>query len=309
MNAMTKFVFVALALAGMTAPAAFADGEACSASETRTADGMLRKAEEAEKTGRNKDAYQIATGHFGEPACAANGYKRRDGLIERTSKKLGAEAEKAGRFGEAFEYYSAPYRMGRLDYPLADADRAMLNYAKARPDDYKVVSQAAGYFDQREGKPHLKEARALARSGGDRMLAKEEKTYSGLASPQGSLKDLEKAKLWFVVAADLKPVNARAEKRGDALLAEGTVRSIEVALQYYGLAENRSKEKQARERAGKLGDAAARRGDHGLAARFYALSGDEAKAAAVEKQKEKAEARRQEKFKKGQKSLEKELGL
>lgn len=308
MNAKTKYIFVALALAGMTVPAAFADGEACSASDKKRAEEVLSKAEAAEKAGRNKDAYQTATGSFGEPACAANGYKRRDGLIERTSKKLGAEAEKAGRFGEAFDYYSAPYQR-RVDYPLADADRAMLKHAKAKPDDLKVVSKAVGYFDRREGKPHLKEVRALAMSSGDKMLVREEKTFANAARRKDSLKDLEKAREWFNLAGEGKQARTRAEQRGDTLLAQGSFRSVELAFSYYGFAENPKKINAAKASAVKLGDAAARKGDHGLAAKFYELSGDESKVKAIEKQMQQVETSRQDKFKKDQKSLEKELGF
>ena len=50
-----------------------------------------------------------------------------------------------------------------------------------------------------------------------------------------------------------------------------------------------------------------------MAAQFYILAGDNAKAAALEKKMEarddKGEAKRREQFKKDQKSLEKELGL
>lgn len=309
MKPMKNALIVAVALAALVAPAVFADGEMCSASDKSRAEGALRKAEEAEKAGRYKDAYQTATSSFGEPACAVNGYKRRDGLIERASKKLGAEAEKAGRFGEAFEYYSAPYQNGRRDYPLAAADRTMLKHAKANPDSYEVVSKAVGYFDQREGKPHLKEVRALARSGGDKMLAREEATFANTARRENSLKDLEKAREWFNLAGEGQRARTRAEQRGDTLLAQGSFRSVELAFSYFSLAENPKKTDAAKDRARKLGDDAARKGDHGLAAKFYALSGDEAKAAAIEKQKAQAEARRQDRFKQEQKSLEKELGL
>jgi hypothetical protein len=303
---MTTVSFAILGFATLLASAVLADGEGCSASEKKNVEGALSKAEQAEKAGRNKDAYQMATGAFGEPGCATNGYKRRDGLIERTSKKLGAEAEKAGQFGDAFKYFSAPHRHGRLDYPLADADRAMLKHAKASPDNYPVVAEAAHYLERREGQPHLKEVLALARSGGDKALAKEEKAYPGR---RDTLEDLRKAKEWFGLVGDVKPVYARAVQRGDTLLAENTVRSIELAMQYYQFADNKAKAKQARERAGKLGDEAARKGEHGLAARYYDLSGDQAKMKSVEKQKEKTESRRQDQFKKDQKSLEKELGL
>ncbi len=182
----------------------------------------------------------------------------------------------------------------------------MLKHANANPDDYKVVSQAVGYFDSREGKPHLKEVRALAKRGGDKMLAKEEKTF---AAHKDSLGDLQKAKEWFDLAGEGKLAQARAEQRGDTLLAEGSFRSVERAFAYYAFAENPKKTNAAKTRALKLGDDALRKGDHGLAAKYYELSGDEAKAATVEKQKEETEQERQKQFKKEQESLEKELGL
>ena len=306
MKTTTIVLFLAAGIACWTAPAVYADGEVCSASEIKVSDGMLRKAEEAEKAGRIQDAYKAATQSIPSIHCAGNGYKRRDGVIERTSKKLGEETEKAGRFGEAFGYYSAPARHGRADYDLGNADRAMLKHAKARPDDYKVVSEAANHFVRRDLSSSLKEVRGIAKRGGDKMLAKEEKTF---AARKDSLDDLGKAREWLDLAGEAKPANARAEQRGDTLLAEGSFRSVERAFSYYSFAENPKKIDAAKDRARNLGDQHAGKGDHGLAAKFYNLSGDEAKAAAVEQQKEKAETKRQGKFKKDQKSLEKELGF
>jgi hypothetical protein len=296
---MTPVSFTIIVLVTLFASAALADGEVCSANDKKRVEGALRKAEEAEKAGQYKNAYQIAGSSFGEPACVTNGYHRRDGLIERTSKKLGAEAEKAGRYGEAFKYYS---EIGLY----ADADRTMLRHAKANPDDYKVVSQAVAYFDRREGKSHLKEVRALARSSGDKALAKEEKSFS---ARKDSLDDLQKAQEWLWLVGDEKSAGARAEQRGDALLAEGTIRSVDLAFSYFNFAGNPKKTNAAKGRARNLGDDAARRGDAALAARFYDLSGDHAKAKAVEKQQEMTEAGRQDQFKKEQKALERELGL
>ena len=104
MNAMTRFFFVTLTLASVTASPAFADGEACPASDKSRAEAALSKVEAAEKAGRTLEAYRAARS-LSMLECAAKGVGRRDGLIERTSKKLGMEAEKAGRFGEAFEYF------------------------------------------------------------------------------------------------------------------------------------------------------------------------------------------------------------
>ncbi len=308
MRTIATMLVLVSGIAGLAAaPAAFADGEACSASEKKTAEGALRKAEEAEKAGRNKDAYQTATSSIGEPACAANGYKRRDGLIERTSRKLGAEAEKAGQFGDAFTYFSAPHRHGRPDYPLDDADRVMLKHAKAKPEDFEAVSKAVGHFEKRGIQASLKETRTLAKAAGEKALEKETKAFA--ATGRDSRAALNDARRWFDLAAGPPRAQERAVQRGDALLAEGTPHSVELAFEYYQFAHSEEKLKNARMRAQKLGDEAARKGDQGLAARFYALSGDKTKAAAVEKQKEKTEAKRQQQFKKDQQSLEKELGL
>lgn len=293
------------ACAALLAPSAFADGEGCTASQTASSDGQLKKAEAAEKAGRDQEAYKIVTQQIRFLECAGNAYKRRDGLLERTSRKLGMAAEKAGQYGEAHTYFITPYR-NRVDYPLADADRAMLKHAKANPENYKIVSQALSYFDGREGKPHFKDVRGLAGTAGSNALAKEEKSF---ATRRDTLNELQTAKQWLDLSGEGKRAHARAEQRGDTVLSEGTVRSVELAMQYYSFADNKTKEKQAQQRAAKLGDEAARKGDDGLAARFYELSGDQSKLEAVEKQKAKTENRRQDKFKQDQKSLEKELGL
>jgi hypothetical protein len=306
MRLRTLFFFIAIGLLTLYAPAAFADGEVCSAVEKKEADATLKKAEDAERAGRTKDAYAIATGTIPFFDCAPHAYKRRDGIIERTSRKLGEEAEKAGRFGDAFEYFSAPHRHISTDHDLSAAERVMFEYANANPDSYKAVSQAVSYFNSREGTPHLKEVRALAKRGGDKMLAKEENAF---AARKDSLDELQQAKEWFDLAGEGKQAEARAEQRGDSLLAEGSVRSVERAFSYFDFAHNRTKLNSAKARARKLGDDAASKGDHGLATKFYELSGDKVKAGAVEKQKEKTESQRQDKFKKEQESLEKELGL
>lgn len=306
MKTTTIVLFLAAGIVCWTAPAAYADGEVCTEKEKKIAEGTLRKAEEAEKAGRTQEAYKAATQGIPFLDCASNPYKRRDGMIERTSRKLGTEAENAGRFGEAFEYYRAPQRYIRSDSDPGNADRAMLKHAKARPNEYKVVSEAAAYFAQRNLSSSLKEVRGIAKRGGDEMLAKEEKAF---AARRDSLDILVSAREWLDLVGESRTANARAEQRGDTLLADGSFRSVERAFSYFDFTENKKKLAAAKDRARTLGDQHAGKGDHALAAKFYELSGDEAKAAAVEKQKEKAETTRQEKFKKGQKSLEKELGF
>lgn len=310
MRSMAIVFFVIVGLAGLVAPPAFADGDVCSAEETMAAEGALKKAEAAEKAGRTKDAYYAATQSITLIDCAKDGYKRRDGIVERTSKKLGAEAEKAGRSAEAFEYYYKPYSMGRADYPLADADRAMLKHARANPDSYKIVSEAVAYFDRREGKPDLREVQALARSAGDKALAKEEKNFS---ARKDSLDDLGKAVEWLALAGEAQRARERAGQRGGALLAEDSLRDLERAISYYEFADDKFHVQEVKDKARHLGDAYLKKGEKKMAAGYYGLAGLNEKASELEKavgeEKEKAEGRRQEKFKEGQQSLEKELGF
>lgn len=302
-------VFIAvIGLAMLYAPAAFADGEICSASEKQAANGALGKAEDAENAGRTKEAYDAAQS-VPMIDCATDGYKRRDGLIERTSKKLGAEAEKTGRFGEAFKYYSAPHRPSRLDYPLTDADRAMLKHVNANPDDYQVVSQAVRYFDSRDGKPHMKDVSAIVKRGGDRMLAQEEKTF---AARRDSLNDLQQAREWLNLIGD-KQAEARAQQRGDTLMADDSRKSLELAISYYQFSDNDMKVRQVQDKARRLGDVHMKKGEKKIASEYYAIAGLRDKASELLKahdaEKEKAEGSRQKQFKKEQESLEKELGL
>jgi hypothetical protein len=299
-------LLVSAGLAGLVATPAFADGDVCSAIDILAAEGGLKKAEAAEKAGKIKDAYNAATQSNQLIDCAKGGYNRRGGIVERTSKKLGAQAEKAGRFGEAFEYYYKPYSMGRADYPLVDADRAMLMRAKAAPESYKTASEAAAYFDRREGKPHLKEVQALARSVGDKALANEEKNFS---MRKDSLDDLRKAGEWLGLSGEAQRARERASQRGGAMFAEDSLKSLERAIAYYGSLTTGTRQKVR----GPLGDAYLKKGDKKMAARYYEVAGLNDKASeleeAVDEEKRKVEGKRQEKFKEGQQSLEKELGF
>jgi hypothetical protein len=336
----TKNAFIlAIAFAALGATATFAerpsnrgkivsrgeDGSVCYELDVKEAEEAIGNAEAAEKAGRLKEAFDAAKN---PPGCMPdNGYERMFGIIERTYKKLGQEAEKAGRLMEAHEYYIYPfkqyfstgtYRDHEKNYSFADADRVMLNYAKANPDNYEVVLNVTRYFESREGRPNLEEVHALAMRGGDRMLAKEEKDFAG-RKYEAALDDLKKAKEWFGLANDEQPADARAKKRCEALLAEGSYNSVERAFDYIYDFQG-VKLETARARAGKLGDEAEQRGDYPLAERFYSLAGEDVKQDALvvkmttireqkERQQAQAEAKRQEQFKKDQKSLEEELGF
>jgi len=302
----TQVLMFAFAL--LSSPAARTDGEVCTAAQKTQAETAMKRAEDAERTGRLKEAYD-SIGAIRPVECVSGGYKRRDAVLERVSKKLGDEAEKAGRYGQAFDYYRAP-ASNRTDYNLADADRALMKHAKASADNYKVVSSAASWFSQRNDQKNLAEIRAIAKASGGKALAAEDKAF---AATRISLVQIEKAREWLRLAGDDKPALMRAVQRGDTLLATGAFSAVERGFQYYEFAHDQQKLKSAKDRARQLGDQHAKDGQIRIAAQFYELAGDSAKAAAVAKQAtvrdEKKEARRREQFQKDQKSLEKELGL
>ena len=342
----TKIAFVVMLAAVLSAPAVYADsvknrgkiisqgedGSVCYELDVKEAEQFLNNMEMVEKAGKIKQAFDMAAGPMPDCMADQNADDRIFGVVERTYKKLGQQAEKAGQIYEAHKYYIYPYdnyyrqsemyrdRM-KSYYSLADANRTMLAYAKAHRDDYKVVDEAINYFkslDDDGNPPQLKEVYGLAMRGGDRWLAQEEKDYTA-RKYKAALEDLKESKRWFDLMGDDRATQVRAKQRGEALLAEDSYDAVERGFNY-AFEYNSPKLETARSRASKLGDAAEHRGDLELAERFYGLAGDDAKHDAVvnkrntmderkEKQKAQAETKRQEKFKKDQKSLEDELGF
>ena len=315
------------------------DGSECYERDVKKGEQYLKKMEAAEKSGRIKEAYEAAT-RSPEPDCLPDSsYERMYGVVERNYRKLGQQAEKSGRIYDAYKYYIYPYdvyfrhsemyreRMKKY-YSLEDADRTMLAYAKSKADDYEAVKEAVNYFKSFDKKPaRLKDAYSLANHGGDRLLAKEEKDFAARRY-KVALDDLKEARNWFELADDDKRAQVRAKQRSESLLAESAYGPIESAFEYFY--EFNLNLDTARARANKLGDAADRKGDLDLAAKFYSLSGDSSRQDMVSKKqnaiqeqqdrqeeqreqarikREKAEPKRQEQFKKGQESLEKELGF
>jgi hypothetical protein len=302
------------------------DGSVCYELDVKDAEAILRNMEKMVEAGKFKAAFDAASGSL--PGCMPeNGYDRIFSIIEHTYKKLGQQAEKAGQLYDAFKYYIYPfdnffsnsyYREHEKNYSLADAHRTMLAYAKAHPDDYKVVQKAVDYFKRWESEPpQLKEAKDLAMHGGDRLLIKEEKDYAA-HKYEDAFEDLKESRKWFELADDDRRAQALAKKRGEALLAEKSHDAVEHAFDYYY--DFNLNLEVARARANKLGDEAERKGDFDLAGKFYSLSGDSTRQDALakklatiqkrkERQQEQADSKRQGKFEKEQQSLEKELGF
>ena len=87
------------------------DGSVCYELDVKEAGQFLDKMEAMEKAGEIKQAFDAATGPM--PYCMNDqkADERIFGVVERTYKKLGLQAEKAGRIYEAHKYYIYPYNV------------------------------------------------------------------------------------------------------------------------------------------------------------------------------------------------------
>ncbi len=205
----------------------------------------------------------------------------------------------------------------------ADADRtrlaAMGHYSSQSEADKRDPDRAAR-LKAIDG--YLANLTAIAKRQGEKYLADEDKTFgarkASLLSRRETLGELNKARDWLGLAGQERRANERAVKRGDALLASDSRQSLELAISYYEFpygddAQRDKRVQKVRDKARRLGDAHLAKGEKKLASEYYSIAGLGDKASKLEQEneaeKEKAETKRQSKFKKDQKSLEKELGF
>lgn len=295
-------VWVLLACAAgfvATIPTASADG--CTTEDEVAARVQMGKAEELERAGKLREAFDKAAGI--DLMCVDQ--KRSDALRQRVARSLGGQEEKGGRLAAAFDWYES----GGL---TADADRVKLQHVRSRPADSTVFGNAYEYFTRREAAATLQELRILAAKNADAAFAEEERAF---AARSVSFDELGRAGDWlhYLGGDQQKRKTERAEKRGDALAASDGLQKLENALRYYDIADRPQKAKQVKDKALRLGDGYVKTGETTTAANFYRLAGADAKATELEKQaaqaNQKKEAKRQEQFKKEQDDLEKELGF
>lgn len=308
------------------------DGSICYEADAREDNAYLKKAEAMVNAGKLKAAFDAA--NKGTPhGCQKDESERQFAIILKTYKALGQQAEKAGKPYEAFNYYYYPYKqyfsngMFREDekqYSLVDAHRTMLAYARSKPNDLDVITEAVRYFENLEQKPpQYREVMTLVERAGKKVLENEDKTFAA-RKYQTAYELLKQAQKLFELTKNEQLIHVRARQRVDKLLTQTSYEAIEQATNYADvvlLGENYKKSAgAARARAGKLGAEAERKGNLRLAERFYSLAGDDVRHDAVvnkqsamearkEREKEQAETKRQGKFKNDQKSLENELGF
>ncbi|MDH4134066.1 MAG: hypothetical protein OEV31_04705 [Gammaproteobacteria bacterium] len=301
---MPALIWLAMLTVAMATPAAFADSLCPGDKEAKQAEAQLSQAEKSEQAGNARAAY-AGLQKVDSDCLSSASDKRRDAMRKRLGKRLGDEDEKNGRLKEAFDWFEGSGNK-------ADAARVMLKRAQARPDDRSTFGAAFDYFKNRGPADSLKTLRSLAGQNARQLLATEEKQF---AADRDSLDALGKARDWlyYTEAPENRLAVERAEKRGDTLAAESTRHFLNLAVSYYEFAGKPDKTKSIRDKAKKLGDDAARKGEGEIAAEYYQIAGLQNEAREIEKRTEtrrrQDEGQRQKKFKSDQDKLEKELGL
>ena len=210
---MTAVLAVA-ALIGATQPAQ-ADG--CRAAEEAAAATQMKAAEDMERAGKLKEAYQAA-GKIDSMCLAGGGYKRHEAMRTRIGLQLGQQEEKQGRLAAAFDWYKGSGN-------AAEADRVKMKQVQATPRDRNLVSGAIDHFRFKNNNARVAELRQLAAKNADLEFANEEKAF---AARKESFQELGSARDWLYYVSDgaAKKARERAELRGDTLAKDDTFRHL-----------------------------------------------------------------------------------
>ncbi len=289
---------------GLMGAAQFTLADGCRTEDEKVAAAQMRKAEDSERAGKLKEAYEAA-GRIDSMCLAGDGYKRHEAMRKRIGLQLGQQEEKQSRLAAAFDWY-------KNSGNAAEADRVKMKQVNASPRDRNVVSNAIDHFKYRNNDARVAELRQLAAKNADLELANEEKAF---VARKESFDELGRAKDWFYLVSEgaAKKVRERAERRGDTLAKEDTFRHLENAKRYFGIAEAKPKENALKEKALRLAQEHEKKGEITQATNFYGLAGASAKGNALQERAEaqhrKSEEKRQKQFNKEQGDLEKQLGL
>jgi hypothetical protein len=293
-----------LAIAGLMGATPSAQADGCNTADEKVAAAQMKKAEDSERAGQLKEAYQ-ALGKIDAMCLVGSGDKRHEAMRKRIGLQLGQQDEKQGRLAAAFDWYKGSGND-------AEADRVKMKQVDTSPRDRNIVSGAIDHFKYKDNNARVAELRKLAGRNADLELASEEKAF---AARKESFDELGKAKDWFYLVGDGadKKARERAELRGDTLAKEDTLRHLTNASRYFSFADAKSKESGLKDKAMKLAQAHEKKGEITQARDFYSLAGASAKGNELQEradaQYKKSEDKRQKQFKKGQGDLEKELGL
>ena len=300
----TIMISVVFGVAGLVGMAQFAHADGCSTGDEKVAAAQMKKAEDAERAGKLKEAYEAAV-KTDSMCLPGDGYKRHEAMLKRIGLQLGQQEEKQGRLAAAFDWYKGSHND-------ADADLVKMKQVDANPRDRKVVSDAIDHFKFRDNDARVAELRQLAAKNADLELVNEEKAF---AARKESFDELGNARDWLYYVGDgaAKKARERAEQRGDTLAKEDTLRHLENAMRYFHIADSKKKEMVLQDKAMRLAQEHEKKGEITQARDFYSLAGASAKGNELQERSEaqhkKSEETRQKQFKKEQDDLEKQLGL
>lgn len=292
------------------------DGSSCTDEDFKRGVANIAKAKELEQGGNYRQSYETLKG----AACLwatdddktfREKLREVEAIQKRLYKELGDETEKKGQLQEAFDWY----RKG--ESYKGDEERVMMKMAKAKPDDFATIKTAFDYFEGNHMADSLKTIRMMAVRNAKPWLDKEDKQFGSKQSEiyGKAFGSLEQARKWlaFAEAPENRMAAERAEKRGDGMASQTTPYFLKEMIRYYNFAGKPEKIKSVQGRAKKLGDEAKGKGESDLAVDYYHIAGLNNEAHDLQKhaeaQQRKDEGKRQQKFKKDQDSLEKELGM
>lgn len=301
MRNVNRFALLTAGLLALPAPAAWADGYACSAAEIRDADAQFKKALDLERAGNPR----VARDTVAVPICMSD-YAPYEPFRKRTALAIARHDEKNGRWNDAWGWY---YTAGSMP----DAGRMSRRLAEAHPQDTNIVGNAIQFLVEQGQAVNERAVRAMAAQNVERLLALEQQKFVGMTRVTTN-QYLGEASGWAEYAQTGKDrIQARLLQRGDTLAVETSARELQGAINFYHQAEAEDRVAKIQVRARALADANLKKGDTITAATLYEVAGDNDKAESVAKagatktaQDEKA---RQKQFKKEQDDLEKELGF
>ena len=299
-----KTTILMFAVAGLMVVAQSTLADGCATAEENAAAASMKKADDADRAGKLKEAY-AALGKVDSMCLGRDAGKRYESMRKRIGLQLGQQEEKQNHLAAAFDWYKAS---GNGD----EADRVKMKQVNATPRDRNLVSGAIDHFKYKDNNARVAELRQLAAKNADLELAAEEKAF---AARKESFQELGSAKDWLYFVGDgaAKKARDRAEQRGDTLLKEDTLRHLENAKRYFNLADAKQKEKTLKEKAMRLAQEHEKKGETNQAAGFYSLADAGAQGNALQKRADaehkQGEEKRQKKFSKDQGDLEKQLGM
>src|SRR4030066_2254851 len=104
MNKIGKIRIAAVLALTLTAYQPLASADGCRTEDEKAAAVQMRKAEDGERAGKLKEAYETA-GRIDSMCLAGDGYKRHEAMQKRIGLQLGKQEEKRGQLGAAFDWY------------------------------------------------------------------------------------------------------------------------------------------------------------------------------------------------------------